>query len=81
VPKVRRREARSGHTLVYDAALQRVALFGGHSDAAGLSEVWTWDGTAWSAQLPVTAPRPRRHHATVSDAVRRTRVTFGDASR
>jgi cysteine-rich repeat protein len=69
--------ARSGHTLVYDAAQQRVVLFGGHSDTAGLDDVWTWDGTQWARLSPGTLPGVRQHHAMVSDPARRTLVMFG----
>ncbi len=68
---------RSGHTLVYDAALGRVVLFGGHGDAARLNDAWTWDGTAWAPLSPATRPGVRQHHAMVSDAARRTLVMFG----
>jgi hypothetical protein len=42
--------ARSGHAMTYDAALERVILFGG--DAADfhtrLFDTWEWDGSRWS---------------------------------
>ena len=41
--------ARSDHRLAYDAARQRVVLFGGTAtaDLAPLNDVWLWDGQEW----------------------------------
>lgn len=69
--------ARSGHALVYDTALRRVVLFGGHSDAATLDDAWTWDGQRWTRLAPATVPAARHHHAMVSDAARRVVMSFG----
>ena len=40
-------------TMTYDAARQRVVLFGGPPAA---SHTWTWDGTTWVRQQPATEP-------------------------
>ena len=40
-------------TIAYDAARQRVVLFGG---PPGPSHTWTWDGTTWARQQPATEP-------------------------
>lgn len=40
-------------TIAYDAARQRVVLFGGPPAA---SHTWTWDGTTWARQQPATEP-------------------------
>jgi hypothetical protein len=39
--------------MTYDAARQRVVLFGGPPAA---SHTWTWDGTTWLRQQPATEP-------------------------
>src|ERR1700682_114974 len=40
-------------TIAYDAARQRVVLFGG---SPATSHTWTWDGTTWVRQQPPTEP-------------------------
>src|SRR4030081_3679467 len=40
-------------TMAYDAARQRLVLFGGSS---ATSHTWTWDGRAWARQQPATEP-------------------------
>ncbi|MHB8878486.1 MAG: hypothetical protein ACYC8T_32720, partial [Myxococcaceae bacterium] len=45
--------ARYGHALAYDAARQRVVLFGG-LDSAYLTDTWEWDGTTWVRRTPDT---------------------------
>jgi hypothetical protein len=39
--------------MTYDAARQRVVLFGGPPAA---SHTWTWDGTTWTRQQPAAEP-------------------------
>jgi hypothetical protein len=39
--------------MAYDAARQRLVLFGGSS---ATSHTWTWDGSAWARQQPATEP-------------------------
>ncbi len=39
--------------IAYDAARQRVVLFGG---PPGTGHTWTWDGTTWVRQQPATEP-------------------------
>lgn len=71
---------REGHTAVYDAAEDRVLVFGG-SDGALRNDVWALDlsGTpAWSAITPVgTPPAPRRNHVAMFDPVRQRMLVFG----
>lgn len=45
---------RSGHGLVFDAALGAVTMVGGFHDNLGAESLWTWNGTVWS--LLETAP-------------------------
>jgi hypothetical protein len=48
--------------MTYDAAIQRVMLFGGLDSTGYLGDTWTWDGIAktWTQNFPATSPSPRR---------------------
>jgi hypothetical protein len=68
--------------MAYDAARQRVVLFGGI--AAGtvgvaLADTWEWDGTAWLQRTPSTMPSGRHSHAMTYDVARQRIVMFGGA--
>jgi hypothetical protein len=39
--------ARNGQALAYDAARDRVVLFGGFTSAGDLADLWEWDGATW----------------------------------
>jgi len=43
---------RNGHALAYDAARNRVVLFGGFRPGQDFSDTWEWNGTAWSQITP-----------------------------
>jgi hypothetical protein len=60
--------------MAYDAARQRVVLFGGY----GLADTWEWDGTTWVQRNPVTNPGWRRYHAMAYHEARRRVVLTGD---
>lgn len=48
---------RTGAGLAYDAARQRLVLFGGvDAGLAPLADTWEWDGSSWSQQLPALSP-------------------------
>jgi hypothetical protein len=73
--------------MAYDAASQRVVLFGGvHFTRTGLGstlfgDTWTWDGTDWQQRSPTSNPSPR-HEATMAyDPERRVVVLFGGYGR
>lgn len=69
---------RSHHAMVYDAARDRVVLFGGrHPQAGPLADTWEWDGTGWSQVFTPIAPPARVAHAMAYDSVRRVTVLFG----
>ncbi len=70
---------RNSHALSYDAARQRVVLFGGRSeDDDELQDTWEWDGASWSeAATSAGAPPARRAHALAYDAAREQVVLFG----
>jgi hypothetical protein len=74
--------ARGEHAMAYDAARQRIVLFGGVFDdgtvsGSSLSETWEWDGSAWSQRSPATSPSARSGHAMAYDAARQRIVIFG----
>src|SRR5687767_6671464 len=69
-------ERRSDAAMAYDAARQRVVLFGG-IDVTALGDTWEWDGVSWSQRNPVVNPTPRSLHAMAYDAARRRVVLFG----
>ena len=78
--------ARTGHALVYDAAGRRVLLFGGYTivgrEARLVSDLWAWDGTAWTRIDDGSAGPPPRDDASVAwDDGRRRLVVFGGRRR
>ena len=72
--------ARAYHSLTYDAARQRVILFGGHlTNPSGplTDQTWSFDGTSWTQLTSATRPSPRNGHTAVFDSVRNCIVLFG----
>jgi hypothetical protein len=67
---------RLDHAMAYDAARQRVVLFGGLNIQGTLGDTWVWDGAYWT-QVSETGPSPRQFHAMAYDAVRQQVVLFG----
>ena len=67
---------RHGYAIAYDAARQRVVLFGGASGTIHLSDTWEFDGTNW-LQRSSGGPSPRRDHAMAYDSARGRTVLFG----
>jgi len=67
--------------MTYDAARQRVVLFGGFGVAGGLAidhnDTWEWDGITWTQRFPAHAPSPRGAVAMTYDAARQRTVLFG----
>ena len=50
--------ARFDTQMVYDAARQRVLLFGGETDSGeALNDLWSWDGSQWT-ELHSTGDAP-----------------------
>ena len=77
---------RAFHGMAYDAARQRVVMFGGnpnfllneHRDEANLGDTWEWNGITWEEVTPASgSPPERREHALVYDAGRQRVVLFG----
>jgi hypothetical protein len=74
----RRPAARRGHTMAYDAARQRIVLFGGDSGSVGqFSDTWEWDGTNWTDRKPKHSPVARSFASMAYDPIRRRIVLFG----
>ncbi len=69
--------ARGQHTMVYDAARQRVVLFGGWSSTTYFGDTWEWDGSNWTLRTPAVSPSARGEHAMVYDAGRQRVVVYG----
>ncbi len=70
--------ARDRHALAYDAARQRVVLFGGWTDPAlRLADTWEWDGDSWIQRTPGMSPLSRANHAMAYDSARGRVVLFG----
>jgi cysteine-rich repeat protein len=70
--------ARAGAAIAYDAARDRVVMFGGDGGTGPLNDVWEWDGTQWIDVTPTgSSPSPRGAAAMAYDAARRVVVLFG----
>ncbi|HSB64842.1 MAG TPA: hypothetical protein VLJ18_11785 [Thermoanaerobaculia bacterium] len=69
--------------MTFDAARQRVLLFGGTFQTPGgasvsfYSDTWTWDGTEWTRLSPSASPEGREGAALAFDEVRGRGVLFG----
>jgi len=74
----------SDYAMAYDAAHQRVVLYGGlhfnGSAYVGLNETWLWDGSTWSRVSPAHDPSNGRSlyaHEMAYDAAHGQVVLFG----
>jgi hypothetical protein len=71
---------RYGHAMAYEAARQRVVLFGGSSFVRPrdlyFDDTWEWDGTEWT-QIADTGPSEREWPAMVFDSSSERLVLFG----
>lgn len=68
--------ARYDHAMVYDAAHDRIVLFGGRTAAgATFADTWIWNGSFWSPGPP--GPSARFDHTMGYDPVRGVVVLFG----
>ena len=64
--------------MAYDAARDRMVLFGGdHKYAAITDMTWEWDGGRWSRRAPAASPPPRRAHAMAYDSELQRVILFG----
>ncbi len=73
--------ARKKHAMAYDAARQRVVLFGGYDGNDRFDDTWEWDGQTWH-RIPHQNPEPsaRAFHAMAYDAVHKRVVLFGGSN-
>jgi cysteine-rich repeat protein len=69
--------ARTGAAIVYDAARERVLLFGGRGADDVLSDTWEWDGQRWTEVVTASAP-PAGEHQMVYDPVRGEVLLFDE---
>ena len=67
---------RYSHAMAYDAARQKVVLFGG-TGGGYHGDTWQWDGTNWIQSTPAVSPSARDQHAMAYDAARQRVVLFG----
>jgi hypothetical protein len=63
--------------MAYDAARQRVVLFGGVDGTGYRADTWEWNGSNWSPRTTASGPSARRAHAMAYDAARQRVVLFG----
>lgn len=68
---------REGHAMAYDAARQRIVLFGGWNGSSALADTWEWTGSGWVAKFTLTYPSARTSSALAYDAARQRVVLFG----
>lgn len=71
---------RSGHAMAFDAARQRVVLFGGSGSEGAAPGTWLWDGATWSL-ASMGGPTPRSAPALTYDSRRERVVLFGGYER
>lgn len=64
------------NALAYDAARDRVVLFGGF-DGKTYGDTWEWDGFTWTKKTPSSSPSPRRYCAVAYHGATRRVVLFG----
>lgn len=67
---------RASLAMAYDAARERVVLFGGNDSTGKLGDTWVWDGALWT-ERPGAGPSPRSDAAMTYDPVAQTIVLFG----
>ena len=77
IPATTRPPARTLYALAYDAARQRVVMFGGNGYSAGtLGDTWEWDGADW-VLMANGGPSPRYDCAMAYDSLRQQVVLYG----
>ncbi|MCA9677432.1 MAG: hypothetical protein KC464_20580, partial [Myxococcales bacterium] len=66
--------------MAYDAARQRVVLFGGYNGtttSGQLADTWEWNGVSWLQRSPATSPSERSGHAMAYDELRQQVTLYG----
>jgi hypothetical protein len=69
--------ARSGESMVFDSARNRVVIFGGRLAKTNLNDTWSFDGTDWTPINTANAPPVREIAGAAYDSVRDRIVLFG----
>lgn len=73
--------ARAGASMAYDAQTGQLVLFGGGFAKRGtlrnFRSTWTWDGTNWTKQQPISSPKARSGASMAYDAATGQLVLFG----
>jgi len=69
--------ARSGESMVFDSARNRVVIFGGRLAKTNLNDTWSFDGTDWTPINTANAPSVREIAAAAYDSARDRIVLFG----
>lgn len=75
--------ARGFHAMAYDAARQRLVLFGGLFISGSTSyygDTWEWDGSIWTNVSSLTGPAPRAYHTMTYDSIRHRVLLYGGFS-
>lgn len=68
---------REEFALAWDAARQRVVMFGGRANGVFLNDTWEWNGTDWNQVFPTTTPVARSRPAMCYDRVRQETLMLG----
>jgi hypothetical protein len=68
---------RAWGSMAYDAARNRIVLFGGQVNGVNQNDTWLFDGVNWTRVFPANSPVPRYGHRMVYDAARQQVVLFG----
>jgi hypothetical protein len=73
--------ARSDVAMAFDAARNRVVLFGGAGGSTAIlfNDTWEWDGENWT-QYEDIGPAPRSRHGMAYDSKRGRTVLFGGSA-
>jgi len=74
-------DARADHAMTYDAARDRVVLFGGYvhvspTKVVPVEDTWEWNGAYWT-QVSDIGPSARANHVMVYDDDREQTILFG----
>lgn len=68
---------RPSPAMAFDAARDRVVLFGGGIGSFALGDHWEWDGVDWTQRNPAQSPTPRTNTSMAYDSARQRIVLFG----
>ncbi|MGE3172022.1 MAG: hypothetical protein AB7O97_05300 [Planctomycetota bacterium] len=69
--------SRTYHAMAWDAARQKVMLFGGLDGTGFRDDLWALDGAGWTPVAAVARPPGRANHAMCYDVARDRLVVFG----